>query len=817
MVDDPYLTREAEKYSDPIPSREYILSYLAQRQTPADRQTLCGELGLISESHQEALRRRLRAMERDGQLVFTRRQCYALPERLDLVRGRVLGHRDGYGFLRIEGCKEDLFLSFQQMRQVIHGDEILAQPTGMDRRGRREARVVRVLVPRQGNIVGRYRLEVDLGFVVPDDQRLNFEIAIKPDCEIPVQAGQVVVVQLLQRPTQRHQAVGQIMEILGDHLAPGIEIEMAIRNYDIPHEWPEAVGPQIAALTDVLPPEAMEGRVDLRSLSLVTIDGEDARDFDDAVYCEPKRGGGWRLWVAIADVSHYVRSHTPLDEEARKRGNSVYFPLQVVPMLPERLSNGLCSLNPLVDRLCLVCEMTVSAHGKLSSFKFYEAVMHSRARLTYTHVAQLLASETSQEQPYAPLLPRLQTLHQLFTALKNSRELRGGIEFETQETQFLFNAQRRIERIVPLVRNDAHKMIEECMLLANTAAAHFVQKHSSEAVLYRVHDAPNEERLTAFRKFLKELNLTLGGGSQPSPKDYATLMKQTIDRPDSELIQAMLLRSMQPALYTPENRGHFGLALPAYAHFTSPIRRYPDLTLHRTIKALLTQPAAITAPDQEVIALEQRVQLGTHCSMTERRADEATREVADWLKCEFMQEHVGEQFRGVIANVTGFGFFVRLEKLFIDGLVHVSTLDNDYYQFDAVGQRLIGETSGMIYRLGDVVQVKVAAVYLDQRKIDFVLVSSERPSRTKRTKRAKGADPATAERVEKRVGGAKKRHKQMTVNSIAVNSLDELLAVEAESSNSQKPRKSRKRRSKSLQGKGLKQTRPATAAGTRQQ
>lgn len=808
MVDDPYLTREAEKYSDPIPSREYILSYLAQCQTPADRETLYCELGLVTEQHQEALRRRLRAMERDGQLVFTRRQCYVLPERLDLVRGRVLGHRDGYGFLRVEGSKEDLFLTFQQMRQVIHGDEILAQPMGVDRRGRREARVVRVLVPRQGPIVGRYALEAGLGFVVPDDQRLNFEIAIKPDDNTPLQVGQVLVVELLQRPTQRHQAVGQVVEILGDSLAPGIEIEMAIRNYDIPHGWPEAVNSQIAELTDEIPTEALTGRVDLRALSLVTIDGEDACDFDDAVYCEPKRGGGWRLWVAIADVSHYVGSNTPLDEEAQKRGNSVYFPLQVVSMLPELLSNGLCSLNPLVDRLCLVCEMTVSANGRLSSFKFYEAVMHSRARLTYTQVSQLLAEKGSQDSDYAPLLPMLQTLHQLFITLKNSRDRRGGIEFETQETQFLFNAQRRIERIVPLVRNDAHKIIEECMLLANMAAAQFVEKHSV-AALYRVHDSPNEERLTGFRQFLKELGLTLSGAGQPSPKDYAILMKQSTDRPDSELIQAMLLRSMQPALYTPENRGHFGLALSAYAHFTSPIRRYADLTLHRTIKALLNQPKAITVPDQEAIPLEHWVQLGIHCSMTERRADEATREVADWLKCEFMQDHVGEQFRGVIAGVTGFGFFVRLEKLFIDGLVHVSTLDNDYYQFDAVGQRLIGETSGMIYRLGDVVQVKVAAVYLDQRKIDFALISSDRPSRAKHSNRS---DPA----VEEKPVRPKKRRKRTKKRSTAATSREEQSATMSEVVTSQKAHQPRQRRSKSLQGSTVKQSRSVPVAGTQQ-
>lgn len=787
MVDDPFAGREAENYSDPIPSREFILAHLAQRQTPTDRQTLCQALNLFSEQQQEALRRRLRAMERDGQLVFTRRKCYALPERLDLLRGRVIGHREGFGFLRIEGQKEDLFLSFQQMRQVIHGDEILAQPIISDRRGRREARVVRILVSRQGPIVGRYQVEAGLGVVIPDDQRLNFTIAIAPEEDTAaLQAGQVVVVQLLQRPTPRHPAIGHILEVLGDPLAPGIEIEMAIRNYEIPYRWPEAVLEQVAPLSEQLPIEAYAGRVDLRKHTFITIDGEDARDFDDAVYCEGKCGGGWRLWVAIADVSHYVQPNTPLDFEAKQRGNSVYFPLQVVPMLPEILSNGLCSLNPKVDRLCLVCEMTLSARGKLTGYQFFEAVIHSQARFTYTQIAQLLAGDPLLQQQCASLMPMLQRLQQLFITLKQGREQRGSLELETEEPQFIFNSQRRIERIVPLVRNDAHKLIEECMIVANTAAALFVKKQQAIA-LYRVHDTPNEDRLTSFRQFLKELGLTLEGGSRPLPKDFVHLMQQTRQRPDNELIQTLLLRSLQPALYTPDNRGHFGLALPAYAHFTSPIRRYPDLLLHRTIKALLKKTDSITEQSTEslktplaILSLEDWSHLGSHCSMTERRADEATREVADWLKCEFMQEHVGMQFRGVIAGVTSFGFFVRLEKLFIDGLVHVSTLDNDYYQFDSTGQRLTGQSLGISYRLGDVVQVTVAAVNLEQRKIDFALIHSERSKA--RTKQPKTAAPLSAQKTNQSSKQPRKRAKKAETSQ---ETLDK----------PSKPRRSRQRRS----------------------
>ncbi|MBD2783228.1 ribonuclease R [Xenorhabdus sp. DI] len=752
MSKDPFREREAEKYESPIPSREYILDIISKHTIPVSRQELAQELQLTTPDAQEALRRRLRAMERDGQLVFTRRQCYALPERLDLLKGMVIGHRDGYGFLRVEGHKEDYFLSAEQMKMAIHGDVVLAQPLRPDRKGRIEVRIVRVLEPKNSQIVGRYFMDAGMGFVVPDDSRLCFDILIPKEATCGARMGNVVVVELTDRSTRRTKAIGKVVEVLGETMGTNMAVEIALRTHEIPHSWPPMVEKQVAGLDENVPESAKQGRVDLRQLPLVTIDGEDARDFDDAVYCERKRGGGWRLWVAIADVSYYVRPQTALDSEACSRGNSVYFPSQVVPMLPEVLSNGLCSLNPEVDRLCMVCEMTVSAQGKLSSYKFYEAVMNSHARLTYTKVWKMLQGDQELREHYKPLVKHIEHLHELYQALEQAREERGAISFESEEAKFIFNAERRIERIEPVVRNDAHKLIEECMILANIAAARFVEKHH-EPALYRIHDRPKEESILNLRSVFNELGLSLLGGLKPEPKDYAQLMKAVADRPDRELLQTMLLRSMKQAIYEPENRGHFGLALRSYSHFTSPIRRYPDLALHRAIKYLLAQEN--DAPENGAVEprststggwhndLEQMLQLGNHCSMTERRADEATRDVADWLKCDFMQDQVGNIFTGLITSVTGFGFFVRLHDLFIDGLVHVSTLDNDYYRYDNVGQRLIGESSGQTYRLGDEVEIRVEAVHMDERKIDFTLLSTTRKARnqgkTARNKAKKGA------------------------------------------------------------------------------
>ena len=737
---DPNYAKELAKYDNPIPSREFILQIIRTHNAPMTKEEIFVALGITDETRQEAMRRRLRAMENDGQLVFTKRKCYALPEKLDLLKGMVIGHREGFGFLQVEGKKEDFFIPNVQMQKVMHGDYVLAQPNGFDRKGRPEVRIVRVLEANKKQIVGRFFIEQGIGYVMPDDSRITRDILIPDNARLGARMGQVVVVELHPRTAPFFQPIGKITEVLGDNMAKGMEVEIAIRKHDIPHSFPSAVEKQLKKWAEDVPEEAKRGRVDLRDLPLVTIDGEDARDFDDAVFCQ-KQGKGWKLWVAIADVSYYVRPKSALDTEAYNRGNSVYFPNRVVPMLPEKLSNGLCSLNPQVDRLCMVCEMTISAKGKMTDYQFYEAVMNSHARLTYNKVAKILEKDTALCERYALLVPHLQDLHDMYQALVKARQQRGAIEFETIESKFIFNALGRIERIEPAVRNDAHKIIEECMILANIASANFMAKHQ-EPALYRIHAVPSEEKLTAFRSFLAECGLSLSGGNKPTPTDYAQLLEQIKPRPDHELIQTMLLRSMSQAVYSADNIGHFGLALEEYAHFTSPIRRYPDLTLHRGIKYLLAKQKGSKRKTTDTggyhYQLEEIDGFGAHCSSTERRADDATREVADWLKCEYMQDHVGEEFEGVISSVTGFGFFVRLNDLFIDGLVHISGLANDYYLFDMPKQRLIGENSGMIFRLGDAVKVRVEAVSLEQKQIDFSLISSERkPRRSGKTARTK--------------------------------------------------------------------------------
>lgn len=739
--EDPYAQREAQKYENPIPSREFILQHLKERGAPATHDTLCQELGLDTAESIEALRRRLIAMCRDGQLICNRRQAYLPIEEADLVTGRVVGHRDGFGFLVPDGGGSDLFLTARQMRQVFHGDRVAVRVDRIDDRGRREGKIVEVLERNTHQLVGRFFHESGIGFVVPENPRISHEILVPEEHAGPARHGQYVVVEILRQPATRAQPMGRVIEVLGEHMAPGMEIDVAIRSYEIPHVWPDEVGQQVAAIPDEVPEEDKQHRVDIRHLPLVTIDGEDARDFDDAIYCEPRKRGGYRLLVAIADVSHYVRPDTPLDEEARKRGNSVYFPDHVVPMLPEKLSNGLCSLNPDVDRLCMVADITISARGRISGYTFYQGVMRSHARLTYTKVSDMLEHPDSEAgirlcQQYAELLPHLHNLYALYKLLRQARVERGAIDFETTETRIVFDENRKIREIVPVQRNDAHKIVEECMLCANVATARFLKKHKIPA-LYRVHDGPSEERLAALRLFLGELGLQLGGGDKPDSAEYQKLLTQIAGRPDADVIQTVMLRSLSQAVYSPEERGHFGLGYSSYTHFTSPIRRYPDLIVHRAIKSQIHSTGfrmrrrdvirpKVTDPElaHYPYDLAQLEQLGEHVSMTERRADDATRDVMAWLKCEFLKDRVGEEFDGVISAVVPFGFFVSLSGIYIEGLVHVSTLNGDYFHHDAVKHRLIGERTAVSFRLGDDVRVRVVRVGLEDRKIDLELVSA---------------------------------------------------------------------------------------------
>lgn len=728
MSVDPHYDREKAKYDNPVASREHILDVLTRAAKPLTFMEICELVHAREDLERIGVQRRLRAMEREGQVAFTSAKKYEVQARDEVLIGRVIGHRDGFGFLHISKAEKDWYLSQGQMKNVVHGDIVEAVSKGIDRKGRNEARITKVIEPRKEAIVGRYFVEHGVALVIPDDSRIQHEIFIGPQDTQGARQGAVVVVEFIKRPSRQSSPTGKIIEVLGEHMAPGMEIEMALRTFDIPHVWPKAVEKQVEPLEDQVPEEAKQGRVDLRTVPLVTIDGEDARDFDDAVYAEPIYKDGmvsaYKLYVAIADVSYYVRPGTALDQEAISRGNSVYFPKQVIPMLPEVLSNGLCSLNPEVDRLCMVCEMVVQvSDGQCSNYQFYEAVMRSHARFTYTKVASILDDDPELTERYASFVPALKDLHDLYKILKLARDGRGAVEFETNESRFVFNAQRKIENIVPLVRNDAHKLIEECMILANVCTAKFLGKHKAQG-LYRVHDKPDPDRLVSFTAYLAEIGVNHKLSSDTSAAAFSQVMQKVRQRSDAELIQTMLLRSMKQAVYAHENIGHFGLALEEYAHFTSPIRRYPDLVVHRAIKGVLAQQRnAKSTTGGKLYSIEEVESLGEQCSMTERRADDATRDVADWLKCEFMQDHVGDSFEAVVASVTNFGLFVRITAYGIDGLVHVTSLGNDYYQFDEVKQMLIGEVSGRVFRLGDTLLVKVVAVNLDERKIDLVLAN----------------------------------------------------------------------------------------------
>jgi len=715
---DPYSQREADTYDNPIPSREFILEILKQNNRPLSRRSISKLIGIKGEEQTEALRRRLRAMERDGQLLRNRKNAYGVMSKMNLVTGRVMGHPDGFGFLIPDEGGDDLFLSDREMHIVLHGDRVVARVSGVDRRGRKEGAIVDVIQRGNAKIVGRLIAESGLHYLIPNNRRISQDIMIPPSGLMDAKAGQIVEIEIIEQPNKHRSPLGQIVNVLGDHMAPGMEIDIALRAFELPHTWSVEGLEQAESFGKDIPQAEIKGRLDLRDLPLVTIDGEDARDFDDAVHAEQLKSGAWRLWVAIADVSSYVEPKTALDKDAQERATSVYFPSQVIPMLPEALSNGLCSLNPKVDRLCMVCEMVINTEGEVESHQFHQAVMNSKARLTYTDVASMLVDgDKALRTQYQAVLPGLETMYDLFKVMLKSRGKRGAIDFEMTETQFIFDDNRKIKSIEPRERNDAHRLIEEFMVAANVSAAQFLLKHEL-TTLFRVHEMPSEEKLTNLREFLGELGLSLGGGSEPQPSDYAQLLASASERPDAHLLQTVMLRSLKQAVYSPDNQGHFGLALEAYAHFTSPIRRYPDLLVHRAIRHIISGKKKSTWP----ISHEVMTQLGEHCSMASRRADEATRDVSDWLKCEFMQDRVGEVHEGIISGVTGFGLFVELSDMYIEGLVHVTSLKNDYYQFDAASHCLMGERSRTSYQLGNKVLVKVVRVDLNEKKIDLEMV-----------------------------------------------------------------------------------------------
>ncbi|MGC3980463.1 MAG: ribonuclease R [Steroidobacteraceae bacterium] len=665
------------------------------------------------------LQRELEALERSGEVVRNRRDEYCLRERIGLIVGVVSGHRDGHGFVNPDDRSAPVFLSHRQMQEVLHGDRVSVRVTGHDRRGRPEGSIVDVLARGTQEMVGRLYADHGVYFVIPDNPRINHRILVPAPQLHGAQAGQIVLLKLVEQPSRHAQPVGHITRVLGDHGAPGMETDIAIHAHGLPNDFPAEVLAEAKKFGASVSAAAKRGRLDLRGLPLVTIDGEDARDFDDAVFCEKIRGG-WRLLVAIADVGHYVGLNTALDAEALDRGTSVYFPNRVIPMLPEALSNGLCSLNPKVDRLCMVCEMRVSPAGKVTRAEFFEGLMRSAARLTYTEVAAFLANPNAlnTEQAQSVAEP-LHNLHAVFKALFIARQERHALEFDSPELKARFDEQGKIAAFVEMSRNDAHRLIEECMIAANVQAAKFLKKHKIPT-LYRVHGAPEEDRLEKLREFLRGFAISLPQDRDIKPEDLSAVLKRAAESEEARLIETVVVRSMPQAVYQPQNIGHFGLALAEYAHFTSPIRRYPDLLVHRGIRHVLRGGTAEDWPE----AWSNMDALGQQCSTLERRADDATRDAMSWLKCEFMQNRVGEEFDSMVTGVVEFGLFVQVKGMQIDGLIHVSSLGTDYFSRDKSGYRLVGERSGRVFRLGDHLKVRLINVVIDERKIDFELVQA---------------------------------------------------------------------------------------------
>ena len=790
---DPFLKREKQRYEHPLPSREWIIELLEQKGVPSKIEVLARELSITEEEY-EFFERRLKAMARDGQVLINRRGAVCAADKLDLVKCRIEAHKDGFGFaVPLTPTKDGDFVLYErQMRGIMHGDIVTVRPAGIDRKGRREGTVLDIVERAQSKVVGRFYMDRGVAILEAEDKRLNQSIVLEPDsvAHFKPESGQVIVGEIETYPEQNRPAVAKIIEVLGDYADSGMEIEIAVRKHHLPHQFSEACTKAAKKIPDHVRKSDLKGRVDLRDLPLVTIDGETARDFDDAVFAE-KIGRNYRLVVAIADVSHYVRPDDAIDTDAQERSTSVYFPRRVIPMLPENLSNGICSLNPDVERLCMVCDMVITYAGNIKEYRFYPAVMRSHARLTYNQVWDWISDDLDH-----PHKAQIDTLYKLFKILQKKRFERGAVEFESVETQMLFDDNGKIEKIVPVVRNDAHKLIEECMLAANVCAAEFLIKNKHTA-LFRNHLGPTPEKLATLREQLGLLGLQLGGGDNPTPKDYAALAEQFKGRPDAELLQVMMLRSMQQAVYEPHCDGHFGLAYEAYAHFPSPIRRYPDLTVHRAIKAVLNQQTYTPSKNWQA--------LGVHTSFCERRADDASRDVENWLKTYYMRDKVGEIFEGKISGMTNFGLFVTLDGIHIDGLVHISDLGEDYFNFRPEIMAIEGERSGIRFNMGDKVSVRVARADLDTSKIDLTLISggssgkkrrakttAQTGSKTKRKLTAKEIDDAMKTPVKQEKPAAKRRSKVQPESAVTSSENGKKKTAKAKTATEKAKRKDKK-------------------------
>ena len=696
----------------------------AKKKNNLTREQIANALDLYSEQDKEALRRRLRAMERDGQLMFNKYKGYALIDESLMVSGKISIHQDGFGFVSYSDTEKDLFLTAGEISHVFDGDvvQVLMSPSGPHSKSgsRSFNKLIKVLERNTTQIVGILKRKGDDFYLLPDSSKILHKVEVDDRKMMDAKAGQLVNTDITEYPTFRQNTLVQIAEVLGHPEDPGIEITVALHRHGLVEGWTDEEFDHAEAFGAEVAEEDKVGRADYRNLSFMTIDGADARDFDDAVYCERKNNGEWRLMVAIADVSHYVRPDDVLDVEAQTRATSIYFPGHVVPMLPETLSNGLCSLNPDVDRLAIVCDMTINAKGLVIRSEFSEGLIHSHARLTYDQANAVavkrqskMARDVANSNP--GIIDHIKNLHDLYKLLIPARSKRGAIDFDTQELKFNLNKNKKIASMSPVIRNDAHKMIEEFMLCANVATANFLDEHKIPS-LFRSHDGPTDKKLTALREFLSEKGLVLAGGDKPTSQHYNQLLTKIVDRGDASIIRTMLLRSQSQADYSPKNDGHFGLAYDAYAHFTSPIRRYPDLLVHRAIRMKIADKKKSTFQRLKSLMVNRRAvnaeypydkkdmkELGIHCSNQSRQADEVSREVENWLKCQYMQKFKGETFNAGVTGITHLGLFIELDQIGIEGLVHSTNLTDAQKE----------------YVLGDKLEVVLSNIDMQQRKINF--------------------------------------------------------------------------------------------------
>jgi ribonuclease R len=750
-------------------SRDQVLGLMRERvHHPAGMRELLQVLK-VPRDDRTSFKRHVKSLVSSGELIQLRGHRFGLPEKMDLYVGRLQTHPAGYGFVTPERPLDaggDIYISGPLMNEAMHGDRVVVRIERIKDGGRAEGRIIRILERSNASIVGRYERDesargesrsTGMGYVKPFDRRVLMDIFIPPGQEGGASPGEMVIVELTRWPTATRGAIGHVTEVLGDIDAPGVDTEIIIRKHGIPDAHSDEAVAEALRLGTVVAERDIRGRTDFRGLTTVTIDGEHARDFDDAITIEKLANGNFWLGVHIADVSHYVQEGSALDREAYERGTSVYFPERAVHMFPSELATGLCSLNPHVDRLVQSCFMEIDRHGQVVRHEFHDGVINSNERMTYTAVNGILTNRDPElMKQYAPLVPMFDQMRELFQILNDARRRRGSIDFDLNEAEVVLDEAGAVEAITALQRNVAHRLIEEFMLLANETVATYLEAQHAPA-LYRIHEEPDILKVAKFEAFISGFGYSLAAPVNAlRPRHFQKLIERIHGKPEEKPIAFLMLRTMQKARYAPENLGHFGLAAPSYTHFTSPIRRYPDLVVHRALRA--ARHGSLTDETREEWT-DELPEVARHTSEMERRADDAERELLQWKKVKFMADKVGDEFEGYVTGVAAFGLFIELIEHFVEGMVHVSTMADDYYRFVEGAHLLRGENTHKVYRLGDKVKVQVIRVNMELRQVDLGLVEIlERVRDGERGPRRSKAQPKFDKKRKQRPGRRERQH-----------------------------------------------------------